>query len=106
MKNFLTVLKERCQNEKENQDDIIEIQKFLYRVKEYWRLYDIDNGTLHAKIYEFLYMKREKISHAEIAEKFYISERTLDRYVVKYNEFAIKLANADYNEGVLFRNVK
>lgn len=102
MKNFLTILSDRVRDRNEKQNNIKEIQNFFLRVKEYWYLYDIANGTSHSKLFECLYMRNMKISYSKIAEKFYIGERTLDRYIAKYNDFAVKLIKIDYAEKEVF----
>ena len=52
---------------------------------EYYFIYDIANGTNHAKIFYSLYFEEEKHTYDEIAEKFYIENFTLRRYIKKYN---------------------
>lgn len=52
---------------------------------EYYFVYDIAHGTNHAKIFYSLYFEKEKHTYDEIAERFYIENFTLRRYIKKYN---------------------
>lgn len=98
MKNFLRELQRRALDPTLSEEYRWEIRNFFDYQKNYWNLYDIDNGTIHEKIFESLYIKERKNSYDQISERFFISERTLDRYVIRYNRFAWAVIERKYPE--------
>lgn len=66
---------------------------FLLELIRYYEIKDIDMNTNHRDIFVLLYWSDDSYSYDEIAQKFYISAFTLDRYRQKYNELALKLAD-------------
>ena len=107
MKNYLKSLQERCKSGGIEYVDKLEIKNLFNRMKEYWYLYDIDNGTNHCQIFEALFLSKTVLSYNEIAGKFYIGERTLDRYISKYNRFAMNLIEQEkLFKNDVFKNVK
>ena len=101
MKNVLKILQQRCRELYEKDDNVLKITSFFSRLKEYWYLYDIDNCTIHEKVFDALYTSKKKSTYEEIANKFYIGERTLDRYILKYNRLALKLIEKEYSKNEL-----
>lgn len=76
----------------------MQIDKLFRRLKRYWYLYDIDNGTIHEKIFDVLYIEEMSIDYEEVAARFFIGDRTLDRYISRYNIFAWKLIKSEYSK--------
>jgi hypothetical protein len=103
MRNFLKALQRKTFEPCES-DSVLEIKKLFDRLDEYWLLYDLDNGTSFEKIFEALYMGQNIPDYGEVADLFYIGDRTLDRYVSRYNTLAWKLIGVQYpKEGLVFR---
>ena len=84
------------------------IKKLFIKLKEYWYIHDLDYGTIHSEIFETLYIKsgESKSSHEEIAHRFYIGNRTLGRYISKYNTVAKKLIQCEYSNLYCFLTKK
>ena len=68
---------------------------FLLELIRYYEIKDIDMNTNHREIFVLLYWSADSHSYDEIAQKFFISAFTLDRYRQKYNELALKLVSQD-----------
>ena len=68
---------------------------FLLQMLRYYEIKDIDLGTNHHEIFIMLYWLGDSYTYDEIAQKFYISPFTLDRYRQKYNELAHKLVSEE-----------
>lgn len=96
MKNFLKALRQSTREPFLKEESVSEIEDFFDYLKNYWRLYDIDNGTIHEKIFETLYIKNRKNCYDKISAFFFIGERTLNRYVLRYNLFAWKVIKTKY----------
>ena len=77
-----------------HKDDPI-CRDFLLKLFRYYEIKDIDMNTNHHDIFLMLYWSDTSYSYDEIAQKFYISAFTLDRYRQKYNELAKKLVSED-----------
>ena len=89
--NKRTDLLDRIKQHKENPL----CRDFLEKLIKYYEIKDIDMNTNHHEIFVMLYFSDESYSYDEIAQKFYISPFSLDRYRQKYNELAQKLVSQD-----------
>ena len=58
------------------------------------QLFRLENHTVHALIFEALYIASEEESYERIAERYFIDCSTLKRYVKRYNRFAERYINA------------
>ena len=69
--------------------------KRLLIVKEvmlrYFDVYDMDNGTIHSKVFSMLYFSQKYYTYKTICETLHISKNTLIRYIAKYDELALKI---------------
>ena len=63
------------------------------QLQEYFRVHDMDYGTNRLDIFNALYASEEKLTHDEIACKFFISDTSLRRIIKKTNILAEKLSN-------------
>ena len=91
-KNLLEVL--RCENMQpgpESQVFVLQIKELFYLMEKYFIIFDLDNGTIHSKIFNDLYLTPHVGSYAEISFKNNVHERTLNRYVIRYNVLAKRL---------------
>lgn len=57
----------------------------------YYEIYDIDQGTIHTKVFTMLYLSPKHYTYKEVCEAMNISKNTLVRYVEKYDETALKI---------------
>lgn len=89
--NKRTDLLDRIKQNKENPL----CRDFLLQLRRYYEIKDIDMNTNHHVIFVMLYWSDESYSYDEIAQKFFISTFTLDRYRQKYNKLAQKLVSQD-----------
>lgn len=69
-------------------DDVLQMSEL------YYKMYDLENHTVHALIFEALYIASEEESYERIAERYFIDCSTLKRYVKRYNRFAERYINA------------
>lgn len=65
--------------------EILEIASF------YYELCDIDNGTIHHKLFCILYIEKTYDNFDELSQRFGMDIRTLYNYRRKYEEFVNKL---------------
>lgn len=79
---------------KQNRDNPL-CRDFLLKLLRYYEIKDIEMNTQHHEIFVMLYWSDVTYTYDEIAQKFYISPFSLDRYRQKYNELARKLASDD-----------
>ncbi len=64
------------------------IKEVLFR---YLEIYDIDNGTIHTKVFTMLYLSPTHNTYKQICEQLFISKNTLIRYKDKYEKLAAKI---------------
>lgn len=60
-------------------------------VSFYYELYDIDNGTIHHKIFGILYIDKTYDYFDEISQNFGLDIKTLYNYRKKYEELMKKI---------------
>ena len=82
--------------ESNNQVDKKSVEyKQLLIVKEailrYFEIYDMDNGTIHSKVFSMLYLSPTYYTYTTICETLHISKNTLVRYITKYDNLALKV---------------
>jgi len=65
----------------------------IKRLQEYYAVKDIDDGKNYLKIFNDLYVSKEKYTLNYIAYKFFVSFNTLQNYIKMFNELAQKLSN-------------
>lgn len=95
MKNVLKNLKECSMlSEKET----ILVNNLLADLVTYWYIYDLDRGTNHNDIFKELFLSDSKLALIDLAEKYFIGNRTLDRYILRYNRLAQKIIEIKYPE--------
>lgn len=70
-------------------------RNFLLQLSRYYEIKDMDMNTNHHVIFDMLYCSDESFSFDEIAQKFFISTFTLDRYRQSYNNLASKLISQE-----------
>lgn len=58
----------------------------------YFEIYDIDNGTVHSRVFEMLYLSAKYYTYNQICEATFISKNTLVRYVAKYEKLALRVS--------------
>jgi len=63
----------------------------VLKLKEYYLIRDLDDGTNYSDIFNVLYVEKEDLTYDEIMYKFYISESNLKRFIKKANSLAKKL---------------
>jgi hypothetical protein len=71
------------------------IIEFILRIYEFYKLYDIHEGTNHSYIFELLFLNIRKISNEAIARKAFISLKTLYRYKIQYFSFMSDILQTD-----------
>ncbi len=69
----------------------IAFEKITIILQRYYKIYDMDNGTIHSQVFAMLYLSQKYYSYRTICEKLNISKNTLIRYIVKYDELALKI---------------
>lgn len=57
----------------------------------YFEIYDMDNGTIHLRVFSMLYLSQKHYTYREICETLHIGKNTLVRYSAKYEELALKV---------------
>lgn len=57
----------------------------------YLEIYDLDNGTIHKRVFDMLYLSSKTYTYSVICETLGISKNTLIRYVDKYEKLAEKI---------------
>ncbi len=90
-KNLLGNLKWQLQYGYESLDIVRQINQLFYVLHRYLVVYDWDNGTTHSRIFNDLYIISKAKVYIEIAEDNNIHERTLNRYILKYNKLAKRI---------------
>ncbi len=90
-KNLLEELKWQLAHEYESMQIIRQINALFEIIERYLIIADLDNGTIHSKIFRELYLAPKSKSYLDIASDNNIHERTLNRYVTKYNDLAKKI---------------
>ena len=82
--------------------DYVEI--LLYKLLEYYEIYDLDQGTNHYYIFKALYRSSKKKSYEDISEEYYISISMLKRYIKRYDKLAIKVIKKDGKVNIINRS--
>lgn len=90
-KSLLNSLKWQLQVGYESLNIARQIKQLFYIMYRYFIVYDWDNGTIHSKVFNDLYLLSTVKAYNEIAEENNIHERTLNRYITKYNELAKRI---------------
>lgn len=93
-KSFLEMVRGRDPNINTDSIEYIRICKVINILYNYYRLYDLDNGTIHSKIIEKLYLSPKTYTYQKIADKLYISISTLKRYIKQYERLAEIIYNS------------
>lgn len=75
----------------ENDFSNVLYHKLTELLLHYYEIFDIEYNTNLATIFKGLYMQKNKRSNEIIASKNFISVRTLDRYIKKFNQLALKI---------------
>ncbi len=96
--NLLEELKWQFWHGHETLDFLSQIKELFYLMERYFAIYDLDHGTIHGRIFYALYLMPYSESYADISFNNNIHERTLNRYVIKYNNLAKKIINKKYIE--------
>lgn len=82
-------------NSNNQTDKNSEQYKQLLIVKEvllrYFEIYDMDNGTIHFKVFSMLYQAQKYHTYSTICKTLHIGKNTLIRYIAKYDELALKV---------------
>lgn len=60
-------------------------------ILRYLEIYDMDNGTIHFKVFSMLYLSPTYYTYTAICETLHISKNTLVRYIAKYDNLALKV---------------
>lgn len=60
-------------------------------IARYLEIYDMDNGTIHSKVFSMLYLSAKYYTYNAICQTLHISKNTLIRYVFKYDNLALKM---------------
>lgn len=60
-------------------------------ILRYYEIYDMDNGTIHSKVFSMLYLSEKYYTYRAICETLGISKNTLIRYIDKYEKLALKV---------------
>ena len=91
---FLEMVRCRDPNIVTNSVEYIKVKKVINILYKYYTLYDLDNGTIHSKIIEILYLTDKTYTYQKVADKLFISISTLKRYIKQYE----RLAEIIYNQ--------
>ena len=67
------------------------LQIVIEVMARYYEIYDMDNGTIHSKVFSMLYRSSIFYTYKDICKTLSISKNTLIRYVSKYDELAKKV---------------
>jgi hypothetical protein len=65
--------------------------EFILELREYYRKRDLDDGSNWMKIFDELYISRERLCYDKIMYKHGISESSLKRFIARANALAEKL---------------
>lgn len=68
-----------------------QVKELFYIMHRYLTIFDWDNGTNHSMVFYALYLIPRTKTYEKIAEENNIHERTLNRYVSKYNDLAKRI---------------
>lgn len=66
-------------------------EKAVNIMQRYYKIYDLDNGTIHFKVFTMLYASNQHYTYNTVCEKLGLSQNTLKRYKAKYDQVAIKI---------------
>lgn len=69
----------------EEKDKKCKAQLIFNHIKDYYKIFDLENSTNHSKIFEYLYLLKKYLSDTEIAQRTFISVDTVRKYIVRYN---------------------
>ena len=96
--NLLKELKWQLLHDYEEAHIIAAIKSLFIIMQRYLSIADLDNGTVHSKVFYDLYLAPKSKSYIDIAFDNNVSERNLNRFVVKYNELAKKIIINEFPE--------
>ena len=83
----------RKSNSKANKDDKLyrQLVTVVEILSHYFKIYDMDNGTIHSKVFSMLYLSEKYYTYRIICDKLSVSKNTLIRYIDKYEKLALKV---------------
>lgn len=85
-----TIRKSNSQADKNSNE--YERMKIVVSVMErYFEIYDIDNDTVHSRVFNMLYLSEKYYTYNQICKAVSISKNTLIRYIAKYEELAERI---------------
>lgn len=94
-KSVLEIVRNIDKTTETQSEESIRIKRVINKLYIYYKIYDLEHGTLHSKIFNMLYLSDVKYTYKQIEEKLYIGHTTLKRYVKQYERLALLLLEAN-----------
>ena len=71
------------------------VVEFVSYIRKFYEIYDMHESTNHSEILELLFFNKRKLSGEYIAQKMYISPKTLYRFKTQYLAFISNAIKSD-----------